>query len=300
MTESQKLGIKEGRLSIIVNLILFGIKFWAGMVSASAALIADAWHTLSDSLSSIAVIVGAKVSSKPADKDHPFGHGRVEMIVSLFIAFLLGVVGLNFIKEGIDALRNHESAQYGTIAIVVTILSVVTKEALAQYAIRQGKKLKNRSVIADGFHHRSDALGSVVVLIGIFLGGIWWQVDGVLSIIVALFLLHAAYEIAHDSATTLLGEVPDRETIELVETVASTVYQGDLFLHDFRLHNYVTRQEMTFHIYLPREMTVAESFRITESIRKKISDETNICTTIHVDPYREGYSKEESKELAGY
>jgi cation diffusion facilitator family transporter len=152
-------------VSIIINSILFILKYWAGIVSGSIALTADAWHTLSDSLSSIVVVVGVKLSSKKPDKDHPFGHGRWEQISALLIAFILGLIAYDFVQSSILQLINRESTTFGTLAIVVTIISIVVKEALAQYAFYIAKKTDNVSVKADAWHHRSDALSSVVVLI---------------------------------------------------------------------------------------------------------------------------------------
>ncbi|MDD2200381.1 MAG: cation diffusion facilitator family transporter, partial [Bacteroidales bacterium] len=127
-------GYLEGIISVIVNSVLFALKFWAGIVTGSIALTADAWHTLSDSLSSIIVIAAVKLSSKKPDSEHPFGHGRWEQIAALFIAFLLGIIAFDFLRDSIIQLKSHESIEFGTIAIVVTIISIIAKEALAQYA----------------------------------------------------------------------------------------------------------------------------------------------------------------------
>ena len=115
----KKLAYSEGWLSIIANLILFGLKYWAGIVTGSIALMADAWHTLSDSVSSIILLIGVKVSIKPADDKHPFGHGRAEWIASIVIGVLLTIVALNFIQDSVDKLRNHQKVIFGTVAIVV-------------------------------------------------------------------------------------------------------------------------------------------------------------------------------------
>lgn len=163
-----KTGIMATYGSIFLNIGLFGIKIWAGIVTGSVALIADAWHTLSDSISSVAVLIGLKVSAKPADDNHPYGHGRAEIIASLVVGLLLAVIGFNFLMESIIRLRNHESVNYGILAIVVTVISAVMKEVMAQYSIIIGKRTNSSSMIADGWHHRSDAISSLVILVGIF------------------------------------------------------------------------------------------------------------------------------------
>ena len=164
-----KLGYRAGFVSVVLNLLLFALKYYAGIVSASVALIADAWHTLSDSLTSIVVILGIKLSSKSPDKEHPFGHGRWEQLSALLIAILLIMVGIEFLKDAILKLQERESAVFGWLAYTATIVSIVLKEALAQYAFYVARKTKNSAVRADGWHHRSDALSSVVVLAGLLL-----------------------------------------------------------------------------------------------------------------------------------
>ena len=121
----------EGTLAIIGNIALFALKYWAGIVSGSIALLADAWHTLSDSISSVVVVLGAKLAAKKPDKDHPFGHGRWELVSSIIIALLLVLIAIGFISDSVEQLRTRGSANFGTLAIVVTVVSVVTKEAMA-------------------------------------------------------------------------------------------------------------------------------------------------------------------------
>ena len=183
--QSKKYIRQEGWISIILNLVLFGLKYWAGIVTGSLALIADAWHTLTDSISSVIVLIGGKISRKPADDDHPFGHGRAEHISAIIIGVLLAIIAFDFVIGAIEKFRTHEQTHYGTIAIVVTIVSIVLKEALAQYAFWAGRKINSSILRADGWHHRTDALSSVVILIGIIIGSQFWWTDAVLSFIVA-------------------------------------------------------------------------------------------------------------------
>ena len=140
----------QGIISIVSNAGLFALKMWAGIVSGSIALTADAWHTLSDSISSIVVVIAVKLSSRKPDKDHPFVHGRWEQIAALFIGFLLALIAYDFLRDSILLFKNKEAANFGVIAIVVTIVSVVVKESLAQYAFYVGKKTDNVSIKADG------------------------------------------------------------------------------------------------------------------------------------------------------
>ncbi len=142
--KKNRYGYIEGTLSIVGNLLLFGLKYWVGIMSGSLALIADAWHTLSDSASSVVVVGSERISSRRADERHPFGHGRYQQIASIFIAFLLGIVAWEFFTGSIEKFKAQESAQFGTLAIGVTILSIVSKEAMAQYAYYTYRKVLKR------------------------------------------------------------------------------------------------------------------------------------------------------------
>jgi len=291
-----RLSITAGWVSIFTNLILFAVKYWAGVVSGSVALIADAWHTLSDSISSILVVAGVALSQKPADKNHPFGHGRYELIATVIIGCILIWVSYSFFVESIERLNNREAASYGTIAIVATILSIVIKEGLAQYSFYIARKTKSRIVAADGWHHRSDAISSILILIGIFVGkNIWW-IDGALGIIVSLFIFYTAYKIIKDSSHIILGEKPSPELVKELVDLANTAASSNVFPHHFHIHNYVNQKELTFHIYLPDKFTISRAHEITNAIEEKIANEMGITATIHVEPHE--HMPEDNDEIA--
>jgi len=281
---NNRLARKEGWLALIVNLALFILKYWAGIISGSVALIADAWHTLSDSLTSIILLLGIKISSKPADHDHPFGHGRAEWIAALIIGTLLAVVGLNFLYDSISKLRGHEGAQYGIIAIVITIVSVVVKELLAQYAFWVYRKTGARSVKADGWHHRSDSISSVLILVGILIGSQYWWMDGILGILVSGALFYAAYDIIKESTHSILGEKPTRQLEEVIKSIPIKVIGRDVELHHIHTHNYGDHTELTCHIKLPPEMTLHNAHEIASKIEKEIKEQTGFTATIHMEP----------------
>ncbi|MFA9392960.1 MAG: cation diffusion facilitator family transporter [Prolixibacteraceae bacterium] len=280
----QKLTKQEGWISIIVNIILFGFKYYAGIVSGSLALVADAWHTLSDSISSIFVLISARYSFKKPDKEHPFGHGRFELITSIFIGILLILIAIGFIKEGITKFVSKEEAHFGAIAIVATIVSILMKEGLAQYAFWGYRITKSDTLKADGWHHRSDSISSVVILVGIFIGRYIWWIDALLSVIVAFFLMYTAYEIIKNSISCILGEEASDDLIAKVEKLSNQLAGREIYAHHLHLHNYVTHQEMTFHIRLPNELNIFEAHLITNSIEIGIKEELNIEATIHIDP----------------
>jgi len=278
-----KLIYREGIVSIFVNLLLFGLKLWAGIVSGSVALTADAWHTLSDSVSSMAVIGGAKLSSQAPDKAHPFGHGRWEYIASFVIAIFLGFIAIEFTKGAIENFIAHNAADFGTLAIVVTVISILGKELLAQYAFHIARKTKNSSVKADAWHHRSDALSSVVVLVGIFLKDYLWWIDSALGIIVAIIILHTAYGIVKEAVSKILGEDLKEDEILRIREIINLACSREVMAHHFHLHNYGRHQELTFHIKLESTLTIAEGHMVATKIEKAIEKELGYVSTIHVE-----------------
>jgi len=278
-----KLAYSEGWLSIAANIILFGIKYWAGIVSGSVALISDAWHSLSDSISSAAIIIGTKISSKPPDKKHPFGHGRAELITSIIIGVFLAVVAFNFFTESVKSIKDHEKAVFGTLSIVVLVISILIKELSAQYAFYTARKTGMLSLKADAWHHRSDAITSVLILIGIFINPYFPLIDGILGIVVSLFILHTAYSIIKETSSAILGEACDDDFVKKLMEIANNSAGFDVQTHHVHSHSYGNHKEVTFHIYLPENMTVKEAHNIAETIENTILDKLKITATIHID-----------------
>jgi cation diffusion facilitator family transporter len=282
--KTNKWAVWEGWLSIFINTLLFGLKYWAGIVTGSIAIIADAWHTLSDSFTSLVVLWGAKTSALPPDKKHPFGHGRIEVIASVIIGAILATVGLNFMIESIGRLVNRDAAEYKPLAIVVFAVSVILKEALARFSITCGHKTDSRSLIADGWHHRSDAIASALILIGVLVGRYFWWIDGILGIAVSLVIFWATFDILRMSISTLIGERPDAELVEKLRSVVAETVNLDVDPHHLHLHQYGQHKELTFHISLPQDLRIREAHDIAHSLETRILERMGLETTIHVDP----------------
>jgi cation diffusion facilitator family transporter len=282
--DKKSAGYLEGFISISTNLVLFVLKIWAGVVSNSVALIADAWHSLSDSLSSIVVIIGSKLAAKKPDKEHPFGHGRWELIAAILIGFILAVIAYDILVDSIQKLTDQKSADFGIVAIVVIIASIVINEGLTQYAFYLGRKTDSMTVKADAWHHRTDAISSVVVLIGIFLNNYFWWIDSILGIIIALMIFYVVYDIIMKAANKLLGEKPSAELIEKIESIISDHSSSDIQPHHYHFHNYVNHKELTFHIKLDQKMYIMEGHALATKIEDSIFDKFNIHTTIHIEP----------------
>jgi len=284
MEDKNKYIIREGWLSIIANIILFGLKYWAGIVTGSIALIADAWHTLTDSVSSVIVLIGGKISRKPADDDHPFGHGRAEHIAAMIIGVLLALVAFDFVLEAIDKFGTKEKTTFGTIAWVVTIISIIVKESLAQYAMWGHRKTGSSILKADGWHHRTDALSSVVILIGLAVGKYFWWTDAVLGFIVAIMIGYASYEILSSEIKSLLGESPSNKLLLSIRETAQQVCDQPLHLHHIHLHSYGNHTEMSCHIKLPPQTSLEEAHDICTRIEAVIKEKFGYISTIHPEP----------------
>jgi len=284
MDDKNKYIIKEGWLSIIANVILFGLKYWAGIVTGSIALIADAWHTLTDSVSSVIVLIGGKISRKPADDDHPFGHGRAEHIAAIIIGVLLALVAFDFVMGSIEKFGTKEKTVFGTIAWVVTIVSIAVKELLAQYAFWGFKKTNSSILKADGWHHRTDALSSIVILVGIAIGKYFWWTDAVLGFVVALMIGYASYEILSKEIKSLLGESPSNKLLLEIRETAQKTCNKPLHLHHIHLHSYGHHTEMSCHIKLPPQMSLHDAHEICTKIEKAIKDKFGFVSTIHPEP----------------
>lgn len=278
------LAILEGWLSIALNTLLFILKYWAGIVTGSIAIIADAWHTLSDSISSIILLIGARLTAKPADEEHPFGHGRAELIAALIIGVLLAIIASNFLMESLARLRHHKSTLFGTPAIVAMILSIILKEALANYASWAAKKTGYKSLRADSWHHRSDAVSSALILIGIFLAPYFWWIDGVLGILVALLIFYVVYNILKDTIDPLLGEEPSEKLVAQLKEICYDKTIMPVNIHHFHIHNYGQHTEITFHLRVSGAITLEQAHQIATEMENEIRKELNIEATIHMEP----------------
>lgn len=283
MRKNEKFAYLEGWASVLVNTLLFALKYWAGIASNSLAIIADAWHTLSDTISSAFVLIGAKASGKPPDEQHPFGHGRAELITAFIIGIFLAFIAYEFGRESIGKFVSRERANYGAFAVMATVLSIVLKEGLAQFAFWTYRKSGSKALSADGMHHRSDALSSAIVLVGIFLGRFFWWIDAALGLLIALFILHSSVKIVMETIDPLMGKVPDAQLIAQVNELCHAIGNRSIHAHHFHLHEYGDHSELTFHIVLPPDMTLKTAHELANSIEMSVREKYHIEATIHME-----------------
>lgn len=277
----------------VVNIILTVFKILAGILGRSTAMIADGIHSLSDLLSDIVVIVFVKISAKGRDKDHDYGHGKFETFATLIISLMLIVVAVNLMSGGINKIRmildGGEVSSPGMIALWAAVASIVLKEILYRYTIIQGKALNSPMMIANAWHHRSDAFSSVGSLLGIagaiFLGDKFVILDPITGCVISIFILVMAVKMSVPAIKELLDvSLPD-EVEEKIEATAKSV-KGVVDLHELK-----TRREgpgiiMEGHLVLDSEISLKEahdiSKKVEESLRKEFGSETQI--SLHLEP----------------
>ena len=283
--KKSKYMIIEGIVSVIVNILLFAFKYAVGIFSGSLSIIADAWHSLSDSISSIIVIIGGIFSKKPADKEHPFGHGRIELITSFIVGIMLIFIGYTFFAEAIKNLLSKRTANFNKAAIIAMIVSIIMKEILAQYSFWAYRKSGAKSLYADAWHHRSDSITSIIILIGILIGKNFWQSDAILSVLVSIVIFIAALDVIKSSVQPLIGEYPSKEIINKIKNIADELNLNGESLHHFHIHIYGSHAEITFHIRFPKDMTVFEAHNMATVFENAIREKLSIEATIHIEAY---------------
>jgi cation diffusion facilitator family transporter len=292
----QRLGYIEGFLSSALNIVLFGFKLWVGVRIASVAMVADAWHTLSDILTSIVVIVGFWMASRPGDREHPFGHGRAELVGAVIIGTLLALVGANFIRESYLQLKEAVSPVFDLSGIIVFGISAILKEALAEFSLWAGKKSGSSALIADGWHHRSDAIASALIVLGVLFGKNFWWIDGVLGLAVSLLIIYAAYEVISSAGRRLLGEAPDAGLIEDIKAVLKPILPDTADLHHIHLHRYGDHVEVTMHVYLPDGYSLKKAHDIINFAEAELKEKLKIEPTIHTEPLTDKKNRGNSRD----
>lgn len=273
----------EGIVSVVVNTILFFFKYYVGLIYNSIAVIADAFHTLSDSLTSIILILGYVVTRKPPDHEHPFGHGRAEFIGGLIIGVLLAMVGYDFTTRSIDKLINKLTLTFSYVLIVVLVVSTLIKLLLSLWAYNLGEKAGSQPIKADAWHHVSDSLATGILAIAIFLGRNFWWIDGVLGLVVSGIIFLTSAKIIYDASSELLGRAPVKSELEALEKVIREEFPEVKRLHHVHFHRYGDHVEVTFHVELPGNISLKEAHEIATRIENTVRRKLKYEATIHVE-----------------
>jgi cation diffusion facilitator family transporter len=282
-----KYGYLEATISIIGNIIIFFIKLFLGIFINSIALIADGVHSLSDVSTSGVVIFGFRIAKKKPDKEHPYGHGRVEYIATLIIAILLILVGIGFIQQSIERIINLENIQHGEYAIIISIIVIISallKELMARYSNAIAKKIKSDVLKADAWHHRSDAISSIGVAIGILGARYGFPIlDPIFGIIVSMIIIYVGINLVRTVSNYLMGQSPDPGLIEQIKEIIQKT-DNVLGIHDISIHDYGTTKILTLHAEVDSNLPFNEAHKIADILAIKIRKRTNYSTIIHLDP----------------
>ena len=280
-----KYGKLAGFVGIMINFILFSIKLFAGILSGSIAIIADSVNNLSDAGSSVVTLLGFKMAEKPADSDHPFGHGRIEYLSGLFIAVFILIVGFELLKTSFLKIFSPEETYFSYLTISILIVSVFLKLWLSVFNKKLSLKIHSPTLLATSADSLNDAITtSAVLACSIFTSLTNINIDAYVGIVVAVFILISGYGIIKDTINPLLGQAPDSELIsKIAKKVIST--PGILGMHDFIIHDYGPgRKFASLHAEMDHKFDPLESHDIIDNIEYRIKKEDNIDLVIHYDP----------------
>jgi len=288
--EQDRVVRKTTYVGLGVNLLLAVLKFVGGIAGRSHAVVADAVHSLSDMSTDIIILIGVRYWNKPADDTHPHGHRRVETMVTLGIGIILILVAIELIRDALSAIREGHTHVPGSIALVAACVSLVVKEILYRWSYREGRRVRSSALIANAWHHRSDALSSLpaAIAVGVALIDPGWDfVDGIGAIAVSLFILQAAFKIVRPAFSKLVDSGASAEDLDRIRYIAARV-PGVLSAHKVRTR-YVGCSELAvdLHIEVDPELSVREGHDISEIVKQLlIKDGPDVSdVVVHLEPY---------------
>jgi cation diffusion facilitator family transporter len=294
-------GYLGGIVGIVTNFILFCVKLAIGITVNSIAVTADAFNNLSDTISSIITIAGFKLASKPADKEHPFGHGRIEYISGLIVSFMVMYVGVEFTKSSFSKILNPTAVSFKLIPFVLILLSIVVKIWLSSFNKYVGKAINSSALQASSLDALSDVISSSSVALALLLSKwISFPIDGYIGIFVSLFILYSGFSLVKETIGPLLGEAPDAEFIQKIENKVLN-YNYVVGVHDLIVHNYGPGRIMaSIHAEVPADSDIVDVHEVMDKIEREISKELNLFLVIHIDPLNQNCEKlsKAKKELS--
>lgn len=279
----------------VVNMLLLIFKFVAGIVGNSAAMVADAVHSLSDFVTDIVVILFVRLSGRPADEDHGYGHGKFETLATLFVSLVLfGVAVMLFVggvKDIVAVARGKQLAEPTMVALIAAVISIIAKELLYHYTVKCGEKLNSQVVVANAWHHRSDAFSSIGVLAGVggamFLGGSWAVLDPIAATIVSLFIVKVAYSLLMPSLEELLERSLPKDVEQRIEQIILSV-DGVSSPHHLRTRRIGSAYAIEVHIRMDGNLTLTQAHAVTTAVERLLKQEFGDSTHvgIHTEPIK--------------
>ena len=292
MTDSNSSSAKAGRkatlLGLFVNALLILLKFLAGIFGNSQALIADAVHSISDLFTDVVVLFGIKIGRKPPDKEHHFGHARIETLASAIVGLaLIGTAVYLGIEAALNIHRHTESHPTG-VALIGAGVSIALKEALYRYTVLIGRRIKSQLIVANAWHHRSDALSSVAVLLGVagtLMNPSWHILDAFAALIVSFFIIKVGFDILRKTLREFTDTAPRPEIIEKLMQLSRAV-KGVTDAHDLRVRTSGGFYQAEIHIVVDGQLTVVEGHRIAKTVERCLVEGMDELdrVIVHVDP----------------
>ena len=278
-------GMLAALIGIISNLFLVALKVTIGLLINSLAVVADGLNNLSDSISSVVSLISFKISNKPADRDHPFGHGRAEYVSALIVSFLILLVGYEILKQSIGNIIKPQPLEFNLLLVSFLVLSVLVK--LWQMLVNRniGHKISSKTLLATSVDSRNDILvtGGTIVAI-VFSHGFKVNLDGYISLLIGLFILYSGYNLAKDVISILLGQSIKKEDADRIKE-AVLGYEGILGVHDLISHTYgPTYSMVSLHAEVPDKVSIEVSHELIDRIEKEVGQQLGIFLVIHMDP----------------
>ena len=272
-------------VGIICNLVLSIVKISVGFLSGSVSITADGFNNLSDMASSVITMVGIKLANRPADKEHPFGHGRMEYLSALVVAFMVMLVGVQFIKTSVDRIMNPVPITFEIVPFILLLLSLIVKFWLSRFNKYVGEKINSSALKAASVDALGDVFTSSCVLIS-FLAAKFTTlpIDGYVGLVVSVAILYAGYSLVKETISPLLGEAPDEELVKGIKQGVLS-YDNIIGVHDLIIHNYgVGKCMASIHAEIPSNIDLITIHEIIDSAEREISQKLNIYLVIHMDP----------------
>ncbi len=278
-------GSTVAAVGIFTNLLLAAIKFFAGILSGAISITADAANNLSDAGSQIVSLISFKISAKPADRDHPFGHARIEYVASMIVSFLVLFVGIQLLSDSVDKIFNPSESRYSLLVLIILGISVVAKLALFVFGRSAAKTLKSDVIRATATDSLSDAGATLAVLVCAIISKLTgFDIDGYIGTLVAIVILIAGVKILNDTKNSILGSAPETEVVENITRIVEE-YPEILGIHDLVVHNYGPGNTIaSLHAEVDGKENVFAIHDIIDTVEKRLYVEMGVRTTIHMDP----------------
>lgn len=282
-------GILASIVGIFLNFLLFGGKLLIGLLIHSVSIMADAFNNLSDAASALIGFVGIKIANKPADKEHPFGHGRAEYITALVVAFVIMQVGFDFLKDSLAGIKEPGELKFSLVAVIFLGISILTKIWIFYFNRSIGKRIHSQVMMATATDALGDVFATSATAIAVLVYRFWGvNIDGYVGLLVSLFVLWAGLGIARDSVAPLIGEGSSEKEQQMMQDFVES-YEGVLGSHDLIIHNYGPGRSMgSVHAEVSRAMTMEEAHELVDRIEKDAYLQLGIYLVIHTDPVAVG------------